>query len=467
MQEKCPECGSSIRLIGQKWECSRDSLHKIPLNSQNGYTTISTPFASVPGALSANRKNATNPTTLAVPLGYPVLRSPAENGIGFRHILSCPFCNYEFRLAQAAIISTINPGKILRQGRPGAFKTVFGKTPLDGSVFTPEGACYQCPNCLLALPYRYESSTNISIGVVGDTSSGKTHYLAALLSQLEEGGMTQDTSTSSVRFIPQTEDTKRALSEYRQILENQETFEGTRPFILGKNGEIPVRKPLIFRMLIQNAITTPIQGSRSVNLVFYDLSGEEIADDTRLAQFGWPILQAQAFIYLADPFSMKGVIDLLPPNKKPKIGQYTISTRRASNMVLDKAIDVIRRYRQLPPDRRLPFPIAIMLSKSDVLEEIIPTAERQNATFLDQTQYDGLVHVNELMHNHEALGKWLESVKETRLTRSALQVPNSSYFAVSATGCSPNNAGRFTSIRPRRCLDPLLWILWRFATGMF
>jgi hypothetical protein len=215
-------------------------------------------------------------------------------------------------------------------------------------------------------------------------------------------------------------------------------------------------------MLIRHSNIT--LGLRSVNLIFYDLAGEDIADDISLSRFGWPVLEAHAFIYLADPFTMKMVRDRLPDDKKPNAKLFE---KRSSNAVLDRALDVFRCYRRLAPGSSLQHPVAIMISKSDLLDDIIPAADRQDATYLDQMRYDGLVHVEDFERNHKALKKWLTSIQELGLQRSTLFVPNSSYFAVSATGSSANAAGKFASIQPRRCLDPLLWILWRFATGVF
>lgn len=457
MQEKCPECGKPLRFVGQKWECSGDPFHKIPFSGNRGYTGNTS--TSIPPHPADNRGG----NIQVVPLRYPVLRLPGESSGIMAPKLRCPFCDYEFRLNEATVVSTVNPGKVLR---PGKSRVFFGpKGPLDKETFTSEMAGYQCPRCLLVLPYRYESSTNIYIGVIGDTYSGKTHYLAALLSLMEEGGMAHNAVFSSVRFVPQTEYTTKMLEEYRQVFEDQQEFAITRPFMSGKKDEIPLWKPLIFRMLIRHS--TSIQESRSVNLVFYDLSGEDIADEARLAQYGWPVLRAHAFIYLADPLSMKGVVNLLSADKKPRADHLSFYAHRSSNEVLDSAIGVVRRWRGLAPDAQLSMPVAITISKSDMLDGIIPAAERQNAPFLNPVQYDGFVHVDDFMRNHEALSKWLVSMKEMQLRRSALYVPNSSFFAVSATGSSPNSVGKFASIQPRRCLDPLLWILWRFATGAY
>src|SRR5579885_508889 len=208
MQEKCTECGSPLRFVGQKWECSGDPFHKIPFSGNRGYTGNTS--SSIPRTPAANRGG----NIQVVPLGYPVLRLPGESSGIMAPKLRCPFCDYEFRLNEATVVSTVNPGKVLRPGKSKAF---FGpKGPLDKETFTSEMAGYQCPRCLLVLPYRYESSTNIYIGVIGDTYSGKTHYLAALLSMMEEGGMAHNAVFSSVRFIPQTDYTTDALEKYRK-----------------------------------------------------------------------------------------------------------------------------------------------------------------------------------------------------------------------------------------------------------
>src|SRR5581483_4593594 len=270
---------------------------------------------------------------------------------------------------------------------------------------------------------------------------------------------------SSVRFVPQTEYTTKMLEEYRQVFEEQQEFAITRPFLSGKKDEIPLWSPLIFNMLIRQS--NSVQESRSVNLVFYDLSGEDIANEPRLAQYGWPVLRAHAFIYLADPLSMKGVVNLLPTDKKPRADYLSFYAHRSSNEVLDNVISVVRRWRGLAPDAQLSMPVAITISKSDLLEEIIPAAERQSMPFLSPVQYDGFVHIDDFMRNHEAISKWLITMKEMQLRQSALYVPNSSFFAVSATGGSANSVGKFAPMQSRRCLDPLLWILWRFATGAY
>ena len=63
--------------------------------------------------------------------------------------------------------------------------------------------------------------------------------------------------------------------------------------------------------------------------------------------------------------------------------------------------------------------------------------------------------VKELLDNYGAFG----------LRHADRLSEHVSFFATSATGCAPNpDTRKFDRVTPRRCLDPLLWIL--FTLGV-
>src|SRR5947209_3546913 len=91
----------------------------------------------------------------------------------------CPSCFEESYLGDCRIVSGITPGKVLTDPS----KTVFARMhiqPLDGPFYTKELAHRECPHCRYLLPFNIERVPNISIVIVGDNSSGKSHYIAAL-----------------------------------------------------------------------------------------------------------------------------------------------------------------------------------------------------------------------------------------------------------------------------------------------
>jgi len=104
----------------------------------------------------------------------------------FRRI-QCPFCTEESYLSQYAVESRVNQGKILYQPPQDGVKRLLSRIwgrPLE--AYKREFASRKCPRCLKVLPPNIEQvDQNITIAIIGDTFSGKSHYIAALIDQLK------------------------------------------------------------------------------------------------------------------------------------------------------------------------------------------------------------------------------------------------------------------------------------------
>lgn len=457
MQEFCPVCYSPVRTVGSVKECSRDITHNLartrgpvppPASSQPSINTPAS-FAAAPAPTLAAARG--------VPLTYPTIKTREESGRGFWRRVLCPFCNQSFRVYEAAVVSNYTRDKVLEEPAGPRLSLAFKSPVLDGPRYLAERASYQCPHCKLPLPRDYESSMNLYIAVMGGLSAGKTHYIAALLDQMERFGLTHDTVARLVQFIPQSPGTEALLRQYRDGLQTLTAFKATQGRVEGRDGQIVVYNPLVFRLHIQHPGIPYV--TRPVNLLFYDIAGEDIADPGKLEHFSWPILRAHAFIYLADPLAIKQVRDRLAPEKRPQGGYLSLVERSSAHEVFTRAVQSIQRYRQQSGESKLTSPVAFMLAKSDLLDDLLPG----NHPLLHPTQYDGLVHWQEMDRHSLALQNWLQSVGEGGLVRAQWLCLNSCYFAVSATGCSPATGGTFPHLQPRRCLDPLLWILWCLA----
>src|SRR5436309_2848184 len=99
----------------------------------------------------------------------------------------CPYCSAVFYPGECAIISRTT-GAILEPAPQGDARLTarFWVKSLVGAKYVQKFASRQCPNCGKALPYNIELVDNIMIAVVGDTFSGKSHYIAALVHELKE-----------------------------------------------------------------------------------------------------------------------------------------------------------------------------------------------------------------------------------------------------------------------------------------
>jgi hypothetical protein len=456
MQERCPICQSPLRTVGSVKECSRDITHPLvrvrrPLPQDQFQPSIDH------SAFSPTAPATPPPAPGPVPVIYPTIKTREEPGWGFWRRILCPFCNQPFRVYEAAVVSNYTRGKELQGPKGPRPSLVFRSPVLNGPHYLAEQASYQCPSCKLALPRDYESSLNLYIAVMGNLSAGKTHYIAALLDQMERSEMTRDTVTRLVQFLPQSVDTANLLKQYREGLQTLTSFRPTQGRVEGREGQVVVYNPLVFRMRVQHQGI--VSAPRPVNLLFYDIAGEDMADPSRLEHFSWPILRAHAFIYLADPLSMKQVREKLAPEKRPQGSYLSIVEKSQAHEVFVRATESIQKYRRQSSESKLAAPVAFMLAKADLLDGLVAGSP----AFLRSTHYDGLVNWQELEQNSAQIQNWLQTVGEGRLVSAQLLCFNSCYFAVSATGCSLDVHGKFPHLQPRRCLDPLLWILWCFA----
>src|SRR5947209_5929826 len=124
----------------------------------------------------------------------------------------CPLCLNEFYPGDCRVVSRIS-GKELKPAPIGKMaRQLARRNPesLLGPRYVNELASRECPHCGYLLPYNIESVENKSVVVVGDTYAGKSHYLAALIHQIEEGQM--QGSHQYIRFVCLTSDVRQTYT---------------------------------------------------------------------------------------------------------------------------------------------------------------------------------------------------------------------------------------------------------------
>ncbi len=341
---------------------------------------------------------------------------------------------------------------------------------LDGPMYTEHRACRSCPRCQKFLPYGFEIDPSFNIALVGNNISGKTHYLAALLHQLKNGELAQGGDVY-VNFTPLNKEAEQKFYEYDQRLFKERkgldnTPRYTQPIHQNK---VAMMEPLIFRLEI--GYQEQRQPIRNVmNLVFYDISGEDISKPNVMSQFLWPISEAQGIIYVADPLQMEnivaGILAEQPSNQQAQNVQKILGGMLKVHEVLDNIIQVFMRYNKLSSRNSVTTPIAIMLSKSDVLDTIAQKHHFQDAIFLKNGTYYGTTDPGDIATVNKDVQLLLRQFKEQRLIHASLRFLHVSFFATSATGCAPSDTGKYLEykeVKPRRCLDPLIWLLWKLS----
>lgn len=353
----------------------------------------------------------------------------------------CPFCHLEYFPGECRIIATLpfppwKPGDVIQEATTGFFARNF-VTPLTGLNFVRAGATRVCPRCNEPLPQN--DVATYTIAVVGDVSSGKSLYLASCLHQLQQAAAYQVIGCNAVLGIGNTDLTYNN-DYYAPTYINKKA--------MGLTGANVQPKPLIYELVFPG---------KSINLLFYDASGEDMVNPTQMAQYGHYILNASAIIFLADPMAMPGIYKSIPDHIRKQQALRTISTAQA----LTRVISTFKRGQGQNQGDRLTIPIAITISKSDLLDftekKVSPSLYLRDMTLtsgLDIGQFSIVdQQVRDLLRRHG----------DSVLIRASTLFETVSFFAVSATGWPTDNNDEFPKIEPRRCLEPLLWTLWQLG----
>lgn len=358
--------------------------------------------------------------------------------------VTCPHCHEEIYPGECRVVSTIkyknlDAGTVIREASPGLLSRIFA-TPLSGREFTRFGAVRICPHCDRMLPPNVERVKSYTIAIVGDSTSGKTLYLSSVIQQLQEAAAYQVIGYNSIVGQGKTDETY--YNDYYVPLFLNKAAPSATP-IAQNNPE-----PLIYELGFPG---------KSINLLFYDASGEDMVNAGQMAEYGHYILHASAIIFLADPMIMPGIRQYIPTHVKQA---QSLPPRINTAQALNRIISTFRRSQSVNPGEKLKVPIAITISKSDLLD----FTERTNnpPLYLRDLTLTNRVDSSQSSSVNQQVQDMLRRYGDAVLIPASKQFERVSFFAVSSTGQAPTLVGQnleFPEIKPRRCLEPLLWVL--------
>ncbi|MGE0129080.1 MAG: hypothetical protein AB7U82_13460 [Blastocatellales bacterium] len=298
-----------------------------------------------------------------------------------------------------------------------------------------------CPRCEQELPVTAGAQESLVIGMIGAKFSGKSHYVASLIKQLQE----RVCADMQAALIPMNEET---LDRYQQEFYNP----------LFKNGlELPATAgappPLIYDLTLDGRLWGE-ERNRAITLALYDTAGENFDKADKVQQMVEYLRHASGIIFLVDPLQVPAVREAIPPS----IALPNQDQAAAPKDAISRVIVELEKGRVVTEAAPLPTPVAVALTKCDVLrdQELIATnrlwsTEARHVGYFDQ-------HLNEDTTGMmgEYVQRWspeVYSIVRQRFSRHA-------FFGVSATGCSSDKqTRRYKYISPWRVEDPLLWLL--------
>lgn len=384
--------------------------------------------------------------------------------------LICPYCFEAFQSKALAFRCTaIDPGRCApeadeplqayqRQAAPLILPRVF--TPPAGRSDPSSAPCRcghvsiktVCPKCHNDLSREYAASGNMVVAMIGAKETGKSHYMAVLIHELQNRVGAQFKSS-----LTSLDD--RTLRRYdrdfsRHLYGRSEIIEVTQ----SASHNDALRYPMLFKMTLPARrrwfFSRP--SATAVSLAFFDTAGEDLEnlDAASLSVDARYVARAAALIVLIDPLQFPAVRKEIGESRPlPAINGDPVD-------VLVKVDRLIRETHGLGVAERIATPIAIVLSKVDAVRDLFDNASPVRRA----SRHDGFFHLEdcEQMHdNIEAhLMRWCPGL--VRFTQDNFS--RYCFFGVSALGGSPDESGRITrGVLPFRVEDPFLWILHQFG----
>jgi hypothetical protein len=296
-----------------------------------------------------------------------------------------------------------------------------------------------CPSCHSNLPQRFTEAEARTMALVGTRAAGKSHYIAVALHELEH------------RVGPKFGGSLMLLDDAsRDRVENV-----LMPRLYGEQGVLPatqsaaadrsVREPLVSRLTLGRA-----KNATHSNLVFFDAAGEDLQSLGVLEREARYVTQSDGLILLIDPLQIPAVRDefdddgeLPPVTADP----YTMLGRLAA---------LLREARGIAPGKPIGVPLAIALSKSDLLRGLLPEGHLLFGASSNGRLFDADAARNLSEQLRADVAGWLGERFDTFVKAEFRQA---AYFAVSALGENPVGGHLRNGVAPRRVEDPILWML--------
>lgn len=377
---------------------------------------------------------------------------------------TCPYCFERFHVGDCRVIATkehrdnqgnvlVSPNQVLKEVPTGIWRffKYWIKPLLGRGDNINAGARRECPNCKRALPLSIEFLADKTIAIVGQSTAGKSHYTTSLIKELQ---------SQSLRFVAgdgsrctgldQSVDEKFEVDYKKKVFDRNEmldvTVRGNRP------------EPLIFTVFLK-------QSKSRFNLMFYDVSGEDIRNEDTRNQLCQYIMNASAMIYLVDPMLCEKIPSHLPERLRRPISQSTLP----EHLFMNAIVQSILHYQGKDNSAQITIPTVITFSKSDLLEYLSLKNENGDAIvgshsiFLREPNYRPGLQKADMEGVSAEVEALFEEVDPQLHQASRGSFKNIRYAAVSATGCPVDKSDpkqpKFPFIKPTRCLDPLFWCL--------
>ena len=311
-----------------------------------------------------------------------------------------------------------------------------------------------CPQCQYPLPRNIDDREAIVMAVVGANRVGKTHFIAASLTEAyERRGLA---ALNCTEFVPDEATSVRFRMDYHHRLFREKTILDATAVDDDARFD-----PLVFNVTLS--------GSEPFSLVVHDISGETLGDYRSSARTATFLRAARGIVFLVDPREIEQIRDGLPDwiveNNELSFDQGALlaSCLKANGAVVGQQM----------------IPVAVTIAKADLLPQVcgelpfltpaqpasenyedllerIKTTSHQVAAFLEEVAAFSLLG---------PAREYEDRCSVARQTAAGSEMAGTvTYHAVSALGGAPDADEQITTqIKPLNCVDPIAALLAQIA----
>lgn len=317
-----------------------------------------------------------------------------------------------------------------------------------------------CPHCHNTLPDTTIDGCDNIISVVGTRSSGKSHYIAVMINELQRR-IAPALGASVQAFVDMSgaysADAIYRRTKYDRLYGKQETLEMTQSNFTGMRGED--KQPLVYTF---DYVGRSIVRSKRFTLAFFDAAGEDLQDPHLMATVNRYLGHSAGIIFLIDPLQIPEVLSQV----EAAAGHASTSTGAVAgsspDAVMANILALIRQSRGIRPTRPIDIPVAVAFSKFDEIEPIVPAgmAVRVPSPHCGVGAFVESDRVTIDAEMRSLLASW---GMQSFLMQAQANLRSYSFFAVSSLGLrnAPDAGGHVHRPLPHRVEDPLLWIMER------
>ena len=318
-----------------------------------------------------------------------------------------------------------------------------GRCPGCGVVTTKR----VCPECHNDLPSGYAGLNTRFVALVGPKASGKSTYIPVLVRELHE----RVGEAFGAALSPMDDRTDERYDAQRKAL-----FElGILPGLTPPSAQ-ELAYPQLYRFTVPQRRRLRDRHSLSTALAFFDAAGEDLKTEDSTARYVPYLHEAHGIILAVDPLQFGAVRDAVGDSAGP------VQEREvAPDRIVAVISQIMRDHRNWPEGRPIRKPLAVVLTKADVLWPMLAPGSR----LLAPSGHDGYFDDADRAEVDDEVRALLQDWDGGALRRQVdANFPVSSFFALSALGDAAQDESRAPAlgVHPFRAEDPVLWLLGRF-----